>query len=105
MIRKILIAAAMITASGAALAHGGHVYGNEPSFAVSVGTGPYSGFAMSYSSGAYWGPVAYAPAPVVVVPPPRYRVYAMPPGHYKHGHGYGGRDGHHRDRHRGHYRD
>ena len=59
MIRTLLIATAMLTASGAALAHGDRAYGDEPSFAVSVGTGPYSGFSMSYSPGPYWGQVAY----------------------------------------------
>jgi hypothetical protein len=102
MIRKLFIAAAMLTASGVALAHGGQVYGDQPSFAFSVGTGPYSGFSMSYSSSPYWGPVVYGPAPVVVAPPPYYRVYAAPPGHaykHRHRHGGGGHDGHGNSRH------
>lgn len=102
MIRKLFIATALLAASGAAFAHGG-AYG-EPSVAFSVGTGPYSGFSMSYSSGPYWGPVAYGPAPVVMVPPPHYRVYAMPPGHYKHRHGHGGRGSRYDDDHPRHYR-
>lgn len=103
MIRKFLVAAVLLSASGVALAHGGRVY-DEPSVSFSVGTGPYSGFSMSYSSGPYWGPAVYAPAPVVVVPQPYYRTYAVPPGHaykhrhsYRHDHRYGGGD-----RHRGH---
>jgi hypothetical protein len=104
MIRKLLVAATMLAASGAAFAHDSHVYRTEPSFAVAVGTGPYSGFSMSYSSAPYWGPVAYGPAPVVVVPP-YYRAYPVPPGHaYKHRHGHGGRGGHHHDHHSGYYR-
>lgn len=92
MIRKLLAATALIAASGAALAHGSYAT-SEPSFAFSVGTGPYNGFSMSYSSGPYWGPVVYAPSPVVVVPPPRYRAYGVPPGHmHKHRHRHGGRD-------------
>lgn len=105
MIRKFLLAAAMLSASGVALAHGGRVY-DEPSVAFSIGTGPYSGFSMTYSSGPYWGPVTYAPAPVVVVPAPHYRVYSAPPGHaykhrhsYRHEHRYGGGDRHRGDRH------
>jgi hypothetical protein len=87
MIRKFLAATALLATSGVALAHGGYVYDSEPRVAFSVGTGPYSGFSMSYSSGPYWGPVAYAPAPVVEAPPPYYRVDAAPPRHaYNHRH-------------------
>lgn len=104
MIRKLLVAAVMLSASGAALAHGGRVY-DEPSVAFSVGTGPYSGFSMSYSSGPYWGPVTYAPAPVVVVPRPYYRTYAVPPGHaYQHRHRHGGGGRHQGPRHSRHDR-
>jgi hypothetical protein len=95
MIRKLLVSSAMLAASGVAFAHGGYAYSSEPSVAFSVGTGPYSGFSMSYSSGPYWGPAVYGPAPVVVVPPPHYRVYPVPSGYaYRHRHHHGG--GHHR---------
>lgn len=77
MLRKLLIATALLTASGTALADNTYVYGGvasaAPNFAISYGTGPYGGFNVMYSSGApYWGAVPYLPPPVVVVPPPRY---------------------------------
>jgi len=98
MLRKLLIATTLLAASGTALASQTYVQGRvvsvDPSFAVSYGSGPYnSGFSVMYSSGGvpYWGaPYGYGAAPVIVVPPPRYRVYAVPPGHaYKHGHRHG----------------
>lgn len=102
MFRKLLIATAMLTAAGAALAHDGYATGRvvytDPSFAFSYSSGPHTGFSVTYATGGmpYWGPVVYAPAPVVVVPPPRYRIYAAPPGHaYRHGHGHGWKDDRH----------
>ncbi len=106
MLRKLLIATTLLAASGTAFASQAYVYGRvapvDPSFAVSYGSGPYnSGFSVMYSSGGvpYWGvPYGYAPAPVIVVPPPRYRVYSVPPGHaYKHGHGHGWKKSYYRD--------
>ena len=92
MLRTLLIAGALLTASGTVLANQAYVHGSvvsvDPNFAVSYGSGPYnSGFSVMVSSGGvpYWGvPYGYAPAPVIVVPPPRYRVQ-----HVHHHRGYG----------------
>lgn len=118
MLRKILIATTLLAASATAIASQTYVHGRvvsvDPSFAVSYGSGPYnSGFSVMYSSGGvpYWGvPYGYAPAPVIVVPPPRYRVYAVPPGHaYKHGYGpgrgHGGKGSYYRNDRHDSYRD
>lgn len=86
MIRRLFFAAALLGASTAAFAHGGRGY-DAPYVSFFVGTGPYSGMSMSYSSGRYWVPTVYTP--IVVTPAPRYRVYAAPPayGHrYRHRH-------------------
>jgi len=94
MLRNLLIATALLTASGTALADNAYVYGGvtsvDPSLAISYGTGPYGGFNVMYSSGGvpYWGGMPYLPPPVVVVPPPRYRVMPVPP-RYGYGYGYG----------------
>jgi len=105
MLRTLMIAAALLAASGTALADRTYVYGGvaavEPGFAVSFGTGPYGGANVMYSSGGlpYWGAVPYLPPPVVVVPPPpRYRVAPAP--YYRYGYGYpyyghGGNGKHH----------
>ena len=114
MLRTLLIASTLLASSGAALSSQAYVQGGvvsvDPSFAVSYGSGPYnSGFSVMYSSGGvpYWGvPYGYGPAPVIVVPPPRYRVYAVPPGHaYKHGYGHGWKGRDYRDDRRDFYRD
>ena len=95
MLRSIMMAAALLTASGAALADKTYVYGGvtavDPGFAISFGTGPYGGVNLMYSSGGipYWGAGPYLPPPVVVVPPPpppRYRVAPAP--YYRYGYGY-----------------
>jgi hypothetical protein len=99
MLRKLMIATALLTASGAALADNAYVYGGvasvDPSFAISYGTGPYGGINVMYSSGGapYWGAMPYPPAPVVVVPAPYYRVQPPPP-RYGYGYGYGPGYGH-----------
>jgi hypothetical protein len=107
MLRTLTIATALLTVSGTALADRAYVYGGvaavEPSFAVSVGTGPYGGVNVMYSSGGipYWGAAPYLPPPVMVVPPPpppRYRVAPAP--YYRYGYGYpyyghGGKGDHH----------
>jgi len=92
-----MIATALLTASGAALADNAYVYGGvasvDPSFAISYGTGPYGGINVMYSSGGapYWGAMPYPPVPVVVVPAPYYRVQPPPP---RYGYGYGPGYGH-----------
>jgi hypothetical protein len=107
MLRTLMIATALLTASGTALADRTYVYGGgvaavEPSFAVSFGTGPYGGVNVMYSSGGipYWGAAPYLPPPVVVVPPPppRYRVAPAPYYRYGYGnpyYGHGGKGHHH----------
>jgi len=102
MLRKLLIATTLLAASGAAVAHGSY-YSGDPSFAFSYSSG-YPGVSVTYATGGapYWGAYGYAPAPVVVVPPPRYRVYSVPPGHayrYGYGPGYGSgwKGNHYRD--------
>ena len=54
MLRKLLIATTLLTASGAALAHGSYGYGGVASFeplSVSFGTGYHDGFRVLYESG------------------------------------------------------
>ena len=76
MLRTILIATALLTASGTALAHDEHVYGRvvsvEPHIAVSFGTGYHDGFRVLYESGGrrYWTHTSYHPGRVIVLPPP-----------------------------------
>lgn len=103
MLRKLLIATALLTASGAALAHGdyGRVVSVEPHFALSFGTRHHDGFRVLYESGGarYWTHTAYHPGRVIVLPE-RHRVRHV--HHYDH-RDYGYRDdwrGH--DDHRGH---
>ena len=80
MLRKLLLTTALLTASGAALAHGGdYGYGRvvsvEPRFVVSFGTRERDGFRVLYESGGarYWTTTSYYPGPTIVLPPP-YRV-------------------------------
>lgn len=79
MIRKLLLAATLLTAANAALAHGDSGYGRvvsvEPRVSISFGTGYYDGFRVLYESGGhhYWTRTPYYPGPVILVPAP-YRV-------------------------------
>jgi hypothetical protein len=88
MLRTLLIATALLTTSGAALAHSGDSYGRvvtvEPHFAISFGTRHHDGFNVLYESGGsrYWTYSPYYPDRVIVLPPPhrvqhgyRYRDY------------------------------
>lgn len=80
MLRTLLIATALLTASGASFAHGGsYGYGRvvavEPNFVISFGTHRPDGFRVLYESGGdrYWTRTSYYPGPTIVLPPP-YRV-------------------------------
>lgn len=91
MFRKLLIATALVAASGSAFAHGGPGYGRvvsvEPHISFSFGTGRHDGFRVVYESGGrhYWTHSAYRPNHVIVVPPPhRVHVIHHYAPHYKH---------------------
>ena len=104
MLRKLLIAAALLTASGAALAHNDRGYGRvitvEPQVVISFGTRQFDGFRVLYESGGqhYWTYTDYRPVHTIV----------LPPRHHVHHHAYRddwreGRRPHHRE-HRKHRR-
>lgn len=92
MLRKSLIALALLAASGGAMAGGDYVYGRvvvvEPNFSISFGSGGYrDGYRILYEFGGhrYWthshrhpGAVIWVPRPVVVGNVYRYRP------HYRH---------------------
>ena len=101
MLRKILIATALLTASGTALAHSdyGRVVSVEPHFAISFGTRHHDGFRVLYESGGarYWTHTRHHPGHVIVLPE-RHHVR-----HVQHHRDYGYRDDWRgRDDHRGH---
>lgn len=105
MLRTLLIATTLLTASGAALARDGHEYGRvisiEPSFSISSGTRHHDGFRVLYESGGhhYWTHTPHHPGHYFV-PPPHHRVaYGHPgwKGHDRH-HWKGRRDDWHDDR-------
>ncbi|MHB1093583.1 hypothetical protein [Thiobacillus sp.] len=80
MLRTLLIAGVLLTASGASFAHdGGYGYGRvvsvEPRIVVSFGTYRPDGFRVLYESGGYRYRTytSYYPGPRIVLPPP-YRV-------------------------------
>ena len=80
MLRKLLLATALLAASGASFAHDGdYGYGRvvsvEPHFVISFGTRERDGFRVLYESGGarYWTTTSYYPGPTIVLPPP-YRV-------------------------------
>ena len=75
MIRTLLIAATLLTASGAALAHNDIAYGRvievEPRVSFSFGTGYHDGFRVLYESGGqrYWTYAPRHPGHVIMLPP------------------------------------
>ena len=80
MLRKLLLATALLTASGASFAHGGdYGYGRvvsvEPHFVISFGTRQPDGFRVLYESGGarYW-------TTHLVLPRPHHRAAAALPG-------------------------
>lgn len=105
MLRKLLIATALLAASGAALAHNTQVYGRvvsvEPRVSIAFGTGYHDGFRVLYESGGqrYWTHSQHRPGHVIVLPPQHHRVKHVY-HHYDH---YGHRGGW--DKHRKHGRD
>ncbi|MGK2951614.1 MAG: hypothetical protein ACSLEZ_04400 [Thiobacillus sp.] len=113
MLRKLLIATALLTASGAVLAHNDSVYGRvisiEPRVSIAFGSGGYyDGFRVLYESGGsrYWTTTPYRPSHTIVLPP-RHHVhhgyqYRYPKGGWD-DRRYDQRDD--RDRHRGGHRD
>jgi hypothetical protein len=76
MLRTLLIATALSTISGTALAHGGERYGRvvevEPYFAISFGTPYRDGFRVLVESGGsrYWTHTSTYPSHTIVLPPP-----------------------------------
>jgi len=90
MLRKFLIATALLAASGASLAHNDAVYGRvitvEPHVAFSFGTGYNDGFRVMYESGGsrYWTHTPYRPSHTIVLPP-HHRVQHP---HYRDRHGW-----------------
>jgi len=79
MLRTLLIATALLTASGTALAHSGDGYGRvvtvEPNIVISFGTSRHDGFRVLYESGGsrYWTHTPYRPSHTILLPP-RHRV-------------------------------
>lgn len=75
MLRKLLIATALLTASGTALAHSDSGYGRvvavEPRIAISFGAGHHDGFRVLYETGGtrYWTHTSYHPGRTIVLPP------------------------------------
>lgn len=79
MLRTLLIATALLTASGSALAHNDDGYGQvvsvEPNFVISFGTRHHDGFRVLYESGGsrYWTHTPYRPSHTIALPP-RHRI-------------------------------
>lgn len=101
MLRKSLIAIALLGASATAMASDDRIYARvvtvEPQFVFSFGSRHHDGFRVMYEIGGhhYWTHSHHHPGRVIwVESPPRY--YGHPPGHhYKH---------HYKRHHRGHGR-
>lgn len=96
MLRTLLIATALLTASSASFAHGGN-YGHgrvitvEPQFVISFGSRHHDGFRVLYESGGsrYWTHTSYRPGRTIVLPP-HHRVQHV--HHYRdYGHRWDGR--------------
>lgn len=79
MLRTLLIATALLTASGTALAHSDYGYDRvvtvEPHFSISFGTRHHDGFRVLVESGGthYWT-TPYRPSHVIVLSPHHHRV-------------------------------
>lgn len=92
MLRTLLLATALLSTSGTALAHNDHGYGRvvsvEPQFSIAFGSRHHDGFRVLYESGGtrYWTYTPHHPGPVIVLPPPHYRVQ---PVYYHHDYGRG----------------
>lgn len=104
MIRTLLIATALLTTAGAALANDRAGYGRvvtvEPQFSISFGTRRHDGFRVLYESGGhqYWTQTPYHPGHIIVLPPPPQRVeYVTYERDYGHGWGHQRGGGQHHD--------
>jgi hypothetical protein len=92
MLRTLLIATALLAASGTAIARDDYGHGRvvsvEPNITISFGTPHHDGFRVLYESGGsrYWTHSPYHPGHVIVLPPP-HRVT-----HVRHYRDYGYRD-------------
>lgn len=88
MLRKSLIAVALLAASTGAMAGGDYVYGRvvsvEPHFSISFGSGSRDGYRIMYEVGGhhYWTHSHRRPGHVIWVPRP----VAHPIHHHKHKH-------------------
>ncbi len=98
MLRTLLIATALLTTSGAALARDGRVISVEPSFSVSFGTRHHDGFRVQYESGGqrYWGHSDHHPGHYFVLPPQHH----VQSNYGYRDHGWSGRDRHYGKGHR-----
>ena len=104
MLRTLLIASALLTASGTAIARDDYGHGRvvsvEPHFVLSFGTRHHDGFRVLYESGGsrYWTHTPYRPSHTILLPP-RHRVQHV--HHYRdYGRGWDDRRGW-KDRHDG----
>ena len=112
MLRTLLIASALLTACGTALAHSDYGYGRvvavEPHFVISFGTRHHDGFRVLYESDGYryWTNTSYYPGPTIVLPPPYRveRVFYRDYGRGRDERGWSDRRGGWRDEHREHHR-
>ena len=97
MLRTLLIATALLTTSGAALARDGDEYGRvisvEPSFSISFGTRHHDGYRVQYESDGhhYWGHSDHHPGQYYVLPPQHY----VQSNYGYRDHGWRGHDRHH----------
>ena len=102
MLRTLLIATALLTTSGAALARDGQEYGRvisvEPSFSISFGTRHHDGYRVQHESGGhhYWTHSPHHPGHYFVLPPQHY----VQSNYGYRDHGWSGRDRHHWKGHR-----
>lgn len=103
MLRTLLIATALLAASGSAVAHEnydrGRVVSVEPHFVVSFGTRHHDGFRVLYESGGsrYWTHTRHHPGHVIVRPPS----HSVTHVHHYRDHGRGWDKRHDRDERRG----
>lgn len=97
MLRTFLIATALLTASGTALArdsyHYGHVVAPQPHLSVTLSSGHHDSYPVVYGSGSrhYTAPRSYYPSHYVAVPPHHggHYDYGRPNNHSKRHHGRG----------------
>lgn len=103
MLRTLLIATALLTTSGAALARDGQEYGRvisvEPSFSISFGTRHHDGYRVQYESGGhhYWTHSPHHPGHRFVLPPHHFvqSGYFVQPGYGYRDQGWDRHDRHH----------